>query len=106
MDYLVRFDKGKPHRIAHYVHDVDGITGALCSQVPTPAAGQQTQSGQWELVTAIPATIKLCLICQRRKQKLDNPLPARVEKELELLARLDPRAAAFQREKMLVRYRQ
>lgn len=105
MDYLVRFDKGKLHPIAHYVHDVGGTTGALCSQVPKPAAGQRTQSGQWELVTAIPANIKLCLICQKRKHKLDNPLPARVEKELAMLARLDPRAAAFQREKMMTQYR-
>lgn len=68
MDYLVRFDKGKLHPIAHYVHDVGGTTGVLCSQVPKPEAGQRIQSGQWELVTAIPATIKLCLICQKRKQ--------------------------------------
>lgn len=105
MDYLVRFDKGKLHQIAHFVHEVDGITGALCSPQPKPVAGEQTQSGRWELVTAIPPTIKLCLVCQKRKQKLDNPLPARVEKELEMLARLDSRAAAFQREKMLAQYR-
>ena len=104
MDYLVRFDKGKLHQIAHFVHEVDGITGALCSPQPKPVAGEPTQSGRWALVTAIPPTIKLCLVCQKRKQKLDNPLPARVEKELELLARLDPRAAAFQREKMLTQY--
>jgi hypothetical protein len=104
MDYLVRFDKGKLHQIAHFVHEVNGISGALCSPQPKPVAGEQTQSGRWELVTAIPPTIKLCLVCQKRKQKLDNPLPARVEKELELLARLDPRAAAFQREKMLAQY--
>ena len=104
MDYLVRFGQGKLHTIAHFVHEVGGVSGALCSPQPKPAAGEQSQSGQWDVVTALPPGVKICLVCQRRQQKQDNPLPARVEKELELLARLDPRAAARQREKMLAHY--
>ncbi len=89
-----------------HVHHINGVTGALCSQKPKPAVGEQTQSGQWELVTALPPGVKICLVCQKRQQKLDNPLPPRVERDLERLARWDTRAAAFQREKMLAHYRQ
>jgi len=106
MDYLVRFGQKRLHRIAHYVHEVDGTTGALCSHHAKPAAGERSQSGQWDIVSAIPPNIKVCQICQKRKQKIDNPLPDHVEKELELLTRLDPRAAKIQREKMLSIYRQ
>lgn len=106
MDYLVRFRQGNLHNVAHYVHQKQGVTGALCSQVPKPAVGDQTQSGQWELISALPPGVKICLVCQKRKQKLANPLPARVERDLEKLARWDVRAAAFQREKLLAHYRQ
>ena len=106
MDYLVRIRLSKPHTIAHYVHDVKGVVGALCSQKPKPAVGDQTHGGEWELVSALPKGVRVCLVCQKRKEKIDNPLPARMEKELEKLALWDPQAAAFQREKMLARYRQ
>lgn len=105
MDYLVRFRQGNLHNVAHYVHQKQGVTGALCSRKPKPAVGDQTQNGQWELVTALPTGVKVCLVCQKRKEKLDNPLPARVERDLEKLARWDARAAEFQREKMLAHYR-
>ena len=106
MAYLIRFYQGQPHRVAHYVHEVNGVVGALCSRKPKPAVGDQPRSGRWEMVSALPPGVGVCLICQKRKQKLDNPLPARVERELELLARWDVRAADLQREKMLATYRQ
>jgi hypothetical protein len=105
MDYLVRIRLNKLHTIAHYVHEIDGVTGALCSQQPKPAVGDRTQGGEWELVDALPKGVRVCLVCQQRKEKIDNPLPARMEKELEKLALWDPKAAAFQREKMLAHYR-
>ena len=105
MDYLVRIRMSKPHIIAHYVHEVDGVTGALCSQIPKPAVGNSTLNGDWELVTALPTGVRVCLVCQKRREKLANPIPARVEKELEKLALWDTRAAAIQREKMLAYYR-
>ena len=106
MDYLVRIHQGKSHLVAHYVHEVNGIVGALCSRKPTPAVGEQTQMGQWELVSALPSHTRVCLICRKRKQKIDNPLPARVERDLERLAQWDPRAGKIQREKMLKFYRE
>ncbi len=106
MDYLVRVRLDKTHRVAHYVHEVNGVVGALCSQKPKPAAGDQTQSGQWALVSALPTGVQICHICQKRKQKLDNPLPVRVERELELLSLWDTRAAELQRKKMLAYYQQ
>ena len=106
MDYLVRFQQGNWHRVAHYVHEVHGVVGVLCSRKPKPAVGDQPRNGRWELVTALPPDVRVCLRCQKRKQKLDNPLPARVERELALLARWDARAALVQREKMLAHYRQ
>lgn len=105
MDYLVRIRLSKPHVIAHFVHEINDVTGALCSKIPKPSVGDQTQGGTWELVSALPPGVRVCLVCQKRKEKLDNPIPARVEKELELLARWDARAADIQREKMLVYYR-
>lgn len=106
MSYLVRFYQQKPHPIAHRVHQIDGVTGALCSQTPKPTAGDRTRSGEWELVETLPPGVRICHICQRIKQKLDNPLPERVERDLEKLAFWDPRAAAIQREKMIAFYRQ
>jgi len=105
MDYLVRIRLSKPHIIAHFVHEIDGVVGALCSQKPKPAAGNRTQSGVWELVSALPSGVRVCLVCQKRKEKIDNPIPARVEKELERLALWDSRAAEIQRAKMLAYYR-
>lgn len=105
MAYLVRFHQEKPHPIAHHVHQVSGVWGALCSQAPTPAAADASQNGVWEMVEDLPPGVRLCHICQKVKHKLDNPLPARVERDLEKLALWDPRAAALQREKMLQVYR-
>jgi len=105
MAYLVRFREGKPHLVAHHVHQVRGVEGSLCSQTPSPAVGEQSQSGEWALVENLPPQVRVCRICERIKHKLDNPLPARVEHELEMLARWDPKAAALQREKMMTFYR-
>lgn len=105
MSYLVRFYQGQPHRVAHRVHQVNGVEGALCSQTPRPATGDQTRSGEWELVETLPPGVRLCRVCQKIQHKLDNPLPLRVENELERLAFWDPRAAALQRQKMLAYYR-
>ena len=105
MSYLVRVYQRKLHAIAHRVHQIDGVTGALCSQTPKPAVGDLTRSGEWELIEALPPDVRICHICQRIKQKLDNPLPERVERDLERLAFWDPRAAALQRQKMLAYYR-
>ncbi len=105
MEYLVRFRVGKPHTVAHHVHRVKGITGALCSQSPKPAVGSRSQNGAWELTENLPPNVRICFICQRRKQKLDNPIPERIERELEKLALWDSRAAAIQRQKMLDYYR-
>ncbi len=106
MSYLVRFRAGKPHFVAHRVHEIDGVVGALCSKVPKPAEGDHPQSGEWRLVDKLPADVRICQHCQKIQHKLDNPLPARVERDLEKLALWDPRAAALQREKMLQYYRQ
>lgn len=105
MSYLIRVYQGKAHQIAHYVHEVNGVTGALCSQTPKPAVGDQSRNGQWTLLETLPPKVKLCQVCQKRKNKLDNPLPERVERELEMMAQWDPQAAAIQREKMLDVYR-
>ena len=105
MDYLVRIQQSKPHVIPHFVHEINDAAGALCSKKPKPAAGDQTQGGTWELVSALPPNVRVCLVCQKRKEKIDNPIPTRVEKELEKLAQWDPRAADIQREKMLMYYR-
>ncbi len=105
MKYLVRYRLEKPHFIAHLVHETGGVTGALCSYKAKPAVGDRSQSGEWQLVDKIPPEVRLCQRCQKKKDKLDNPLPARVERELEKLALWDPRAAALQREKMLAYYR-
>ena len=105
MSYLVRFYQRKPHPIAHRVHQIDGVTGALCSQTPKPAVGDRTRSGEWELLETLPPEVRICHICQRIKQKLDNPLPERVERDLAKLAQWDPRAAVLQRQKMLAYYR-
>ncbi len=105
MEYLVRFNLGKPHVVAHYIHKVKGMTGALCSQTPKPAVGTRSQNGVWEITENLPSNVRICFICQKRKQKLDNPIPERVERELEKLALWDSRAAAIQRQKMLDYYR-
>ncbi len=105
MSYLVRFYQQQPHPIAHRVHKINGVESALCSQMPRPAAGDMTRNGRWELRETLPPNVRICHICQRIKQKLDNPLPARVERELEKLAQWDTRAAALQRQKMLIYYR-
>ncbi|MCP4425300.1 MAG: hypothetical protein GY803_12465 [Chloroflexi bacterium] len=106
MSYLIRFYRQKPHPIAHYVHKINGVTGALCSHTPKPTVGQQSRNGEWELLETLPENVRLCHICQKVKHKLDNPLPARVEQELKMLARWDTRAAAMQREKMVAFYLQ
>lgn len=106
MSFLIRFYQGKPHAVAHYVHRVNGIEGALCSQVPQPAVGTQSRHGDWVLLETLPPNVRICQICKKIKHKLDNPLPERVEQELEMLARWDPKAAAFQRKKMEAHYRQ
>lgn len=105
MEYLVRLRRGKTHSIVHHVHTVNGITGALCSPTPKPAAGDESLNGKWELLENLPPKARLCRVCQKLKQKLDNPLPERVEQELEKLARWDKRAADLQREKLLIYYR-
>lgn len=106
MSFLIRIYQGKPHQVAHRTHTVNGVEGAQCSQTPKPAVGDQSRSGDWRLVETLPPQVRICRVCERIKQKLDNPLPARVEHELEMMARWDPRAAAFQREKMLTFYRE
>jgi hypothetical protein len=106
MAYLVRFFQGRPHSIGHLVHKIDGVEGALCSQTPKPAVGNRTRSGEWERIEQLPPNTRICQICQRIKQKLDNPLPPRVERDLERLAQWDERAAALQRQKMLTYYRE
>ena len=106
MSYLIRFYQEKPHSVAHYVHRVNGIEGALCSQIPEPAVGTQSQQGEWVSLESLPPKVRICQICQKVKHKLDNPLPERVEQELAMLARWDPKAAALQREKMEAHYRQ
>jgi hypothetical protein len=106
MSYLVRFYQRKPHPIAHRVHQIDGVTGALCSKTPKPAVEDRTRSGAWELLEALPPEVRICHICQRIKQKLDNPLPERVEQDLAKLAQWDLRAEALQRQKMLAYYRE
>jgi hypothetical protein len=96
---------GKPHQVVHHVHTVNGVTGALCSPAAKPAEGDETLSGYWELLENLPPKVRICLICQKLKQKLDNPIPERVERELEKLALWDARAADLQRQKMLDYYR-
>lgn len=105
MAYLVRFQRDKPHQVVHHVHTVNGVTGALCSPAAKPADGDETQSGRWELLENLPPDVRVCHICQKLKQKLDNPIPERVERELEKLALWDARAANLQRQKMLDYYR-
>ena len=105
MAYLVRFQRGKPHQVVHLVHKVHGVTGALCSPAAKPADGDETQSGRWELLENLPPDVRICHICQKLKQKLDNPIPERVTRELEKLALWDTRAADLQRQKMLDYYR-
>ncbi|MAT98683.1 MAG: hypothetical protein CL608_16190 [Anaerolineaceae bacterium] len=105
MEYLVRLRRGKVHLIVHHVHTVNGVTGALCSPTPKPSEGDKTLNGRWELLENLPPKVRICRVCQRLKQKLDNPIPERVERELEKLALWDKRAAALQRQKMLVTYR-
>ncbi|MBP6469264.1 MAG: hypothetical protein KBE23_11625 [Chloroflexi bacterium] len=106
MSYLIRLQQGKTHDIAHYIHEIDGVSGALCSRKPKPAVGDQTHNGIWLTVDELPPAVQICRTCQRIQHKLDNPLPERVERELEKLARWDPRAADRQREKMMAIYRQ
>ena len=105
MEYLVRFRRGKPHQVVHHVHSVRGVTGALCSPAAEPADGHETLGGRWELLENLPPGVRLCLVCQKLRQKLDNPIPERVERDLEKLALWDKRAADIQRQKMLVFYR-
>ncbi|MBK7895542.1 MAG: hypothetical protein IPJ90_11830 [Anaerolineaceae bacterium] len=66
--------------------------------------GTKTREGAGELLENLPPNVRLCHLCQKRKQKLENPLPERVERELEKLALWDPQAAERQRQKMLVLY--
>jgi len=106
MSFLVRFDRGRPHHIAHRVHELHGATGALCSQTPTPAAGQTSTSGTWELLEELPDGVRVCHVCAKIQQKLENPLPPRAEEELRRLAQWDPAAAARQRERLLKIYRE
>lgn len=106
MIYLIRSLHGKPHVIAHLVHEVAGRVGVLCSQKAKPAAGDRSLSGEWSLAEALPQGVRLCQHCQKKRDKLDNPLPARVERELAKLALWDARAAALQRQKMLAHYSQ
>ncbi len=105
MTYLVRFRLGKPHLVAHHLHQVSGVASALCRQTLMPGLGDPAKSGLWEIAELLPPQVRICRVCERLKHKLDNPLPARVERELELLARWDRRAAALQRKKMLTHYR-
>jgi len=105
MEFLIRFRRSKPHQVVHHVHTVNGVTGALCSPAAKPADGDKTQSGRWELLENLPPDVRICHICQKLKQKLDNPIPERVERELEKLALWDARAADLQRQKMLDYYR-
>jgi hypothetical protein len=105
MEYLIRLRRGNVHPIVHHVHKINGVTGALCSPTPTPAEGDETLNGRWELLENLPPKVRICRVCQRLKQKLDNPIPERVERELEKLALWDARAANLQRQKMLDYYR-
>ena len=106
MSYLIRFDQGKPHAIAHLIHEIDSVFGALCSQTPKPAIGDESRLGDWQRLEALPPQVRLCATCQKIQHKIENPLPERVEQELQLLARWDPQAAALQRERMMAHYRQ
>lgn len=105
MEYLVRSRWRKFHDVAHYVHKVNGVVGALCSSTPSPAVGDINQGGRWELLENLPPNIRLCHLCQKRKQKLENPLPDRMERELQKLALWDQQAAERQRQKMLAIYK-
>ena len=105
MEYLIRFRRGKPHHVVHHVHTMHGVIGALCSPAAKPAEGDETLSGRWELLENLPPKVRICLICQKVKHKLDNPIPDRVEHELKRLALWDQRAADIQRQKMLAYYR-
>lgn len=104
MAYLVRFHRRKPHEIAHYIYTLKGVEGALCSSTPAPAVGDENKGGRWELLENLPPNVRLCHLCQKRKQKLENPLPERLERELAKLALWDPQAADRQRQKMLLLY--
>jgi hypothetical protein len=68
--------------------------------------GDQSLKGTWQRLEVLPPQVRLCTVCQKAQHKLDNPLPARVEQELLLLARWDVKAADLQREKMMAHYRQ
>lgn len=105
MNYLVRYSGDKPNNIAHRVHTVKQTSGALCSTKAKPHAGEWSQKGEWQLVEALPAGVRLCKNCEQAHYRQQNPLPARVERELELLAKWDTRAAAIQRQRMLEKYR-
>ncbi len=105
MEFLIRLRRGKVHPIVHHVHTVNKVMGVLCSPIPTPAEGDETLNGRWALLENLPPKVRICRICQKLKQKLDNPIPERVERELEKLALWDKRAAELQRQKMLGFYR-
>ena len=100
MPYLVRFAGDTPHKIAHHTHQVKQKTGALCSTIPRPAEGEFSQKGGWQLVETLPAGVALCKNCRRAQTKKENPLPARVERDLALLAKWDfPRRRSSARKK-------
>ncbi|MEM7332943.1 MAG: hypothetical protein AAF490_12720 [Chloroflexota bacterium] len=105
MPFLVRFAGDVPHKIAHHTHKVKKKVGALCSSIPRPAEGEFSQKGGWQLVDKLPEGVGLCKNCLRAQIRKKNPLPARVERDLALLAKWDPKAAERQREKMLEKYR-
>ncbi len=104
MPFLVRFAGDVPHKIAHHTHKVNDKKGALCSSVPKPAEGEFSQKGGWQIVKKLPDGVNLCKNCVRAQAKKENPLPARVERELALLGKWDPKAAERQRQKMLEKY--
>lgn len=104
MAYLVRFPWRKLHEKAHYVHNVNGVMGALCSSTPKPAVGEENKGGRWELLENLPPNVRLYHLCQKRKQKLENPLPERMERELQKLVLWYQQAAERQGQKMLVLY--
>lgn len=104
MPFLVRFAGDTPHNVAHHTHEINNKIGALCSSSPYPAVGEQSQKGEWRFVDDLPQEVVLCKNCYRAKAKKENPLPARVQRELELLAKWDPKAAARQKERMMVKY--
>lgn len=70
------------------------------------ASGRRYKSGR-ALGTAGESTpnIRLCHLCQKRKQQMENPLPERMERELQKLALWDQPSAERQRQKMLAIYK-